>query len=192
MMLRRLPFVLQKRGAQLLHRQCTLWGHDVRRPEGNLLLRQGFERVRPPNTVSGCSQYTLPLEGGLHLQLWGFGFFIGDAEGVYVNRYSFLPRHIVLSGDVWEAKYFAHAPCSQDYMLFARGLRSIIQMEKALLQDGGLQHRERCLLSLDKSFLAPHPLLREWRSVERAVRTFAGTAQRHAARAVAEPLPSPA
>lgn len=178
----KLPFALQKRGARLLHQQCTLWGHDVRRPEGNLLLQQGFERVRSPKTIAGCSQYTLPLEGGLRLRLWGFGLFVGGDEGVYVNRYNFMPRQIAMREDVWEAKYFARAPYSRDYALFALGLRAMIQMEETLLQCGGYPHRQRCLMSLDKTFLEPYALLQEWRAVERQVRAFAKTALRHATR----------
>ncbi len=182
MIIQKLPFALQKKGAQLLHQQCSLWGQDVRRLEGNLLLQQNFKRVRPPKSVSGCSQYTLRLESGLLLRLWGFGFFIGEGEGVYVNRYNFTPRHVVMPEDVWETKYFARAPYSQDYELFALGLRTIIKVEETVLRHAGLPYRQRCLSLLEKAFFEPYAFLAEWRALERQVTRFAQVASRHAAR----------
>ena len=154
----------------------------MRRPEGNLLLQQGFEHARPPKSVSGCSQYTLRLEGGLLLRLWGFGFFIGEGEGVYVNRYNFTPRHVAMPVDVWEAKYFARTPYAQDYELVALGLRTIIQVEETVLRIAGLPYRQQCLSSLEKTFLEPYAFLSEWRAFERHVTRFAQVALRHAAR----------
>ncbi|MCS6839908.1 MAG: hypothetical protein NZ701_03935 [Roseiflexus sp.] len=52
-----LPAHLQQRGAELLHLQCWLWGCDIRRPEGNLLLEYGFSRQRPPAGATGSSAY---------------------------------------------------------------------------------------------------------------------------------------
>ena len=138
--------------------------------------------MRPPKSVSGCSQYTLRLESGLLLRLWGFGFFIGEGEGVYVNRYNFTPRHVVMPEDVWETKYFARAPYSQDYELFALGLRTIIKVEETVLRRAGLPYRQRCVSSLEKAFFEPYAFLAEWRALERQVTRFAQVASRHAAR----------
>lgn len=60
------------RGAELMHQQCWCWGQDVRRPEGNLLLENGFERTRAPEDVSGSFRYWLE-RNGTRLALWGFG-----------------------------------------------------------------------------------------------------------------------
>ena len=87
-----LPSSLQKRGKVLLNQQCWLWGQDVRRPEGNLLLERGFERLRPPEEAGGATQYTLFLTNDLRVRLWGFGMYFGGVQGVYVNRYEFVPR----------------------------------------------------------------------------------------------------
>jgi hypothetical protein len=56
-----LPRELMNRGRTLLHQQCWLWGQDIRRAEGNLLLEYGFERKRPPEGANACSQYSLQL-----------------------------------------------------------------------------------------------------------------------------------
>ncbi len=47
---------LARRGRKLLHEQCSHWGADIRREEGNLLIEYGFERYRPPAEDNGCSQ----------------------------------------------------------------------------------------------------------------------------------------
>ncbi len=64
----------------------TLWclGCDVRHPEGNLLLRRGFARVRPPVGRVGGTMYTGPAGGDAppsDLVVWGFALFLGDAAG---------------------------------------------------------------------------------------------------------------
>ncbi len=48
------------------------FGRDIQHPEGNLLLRFGFARERPPAGVSGTSRYTLATPVG-SLTLWGWG-----------------------------------------------------------------------------------------------------------------------
>lgn len=64
---------IQRTGAPLLNQQCWCWGQDIRHPEGNLLLRYGFERHRPPDPTRGSSVYRLPLTPERTVILWGFG-----------------------------------------------------------------------------------------------------------------------
>jgi hypothetical protein len=60
-----LPEPIRRRGAELLHLQCWLWGCDIRRAEGNLLLAYGFSRQRPPSGAAGSSAYLMALESGV-------------------------------------------------------------------------------------------------------------------------------
>jgi hypothetical protein len=69
---------IQRRGSMLLNQQCWLWGQDVKRAEGNLLLLHGFDRQRPP-----VSQDTLLLAGNLKVGLWGFGMYFGEETGTF-------------------------------------------------------------------------------------------------------------
>lgn len=172
--LRFLPPSITKRGCALLHAQCWLWGHDVRRAEGNLLLEQGFERVRAPKNVCGCSQYTLVLEDGLQLRLWGFGLFLGrprgDAfEGLYVNRYAFTPWYSTLRGDVWEAHRFKRLPRSTDWPLLARALRWVEMYEQNVQSAVGPQYREQCLRGWQDHQLTAPSLRQGWIELERRV-----------------------
>lgn len=91
-----LPAHLQRRGAELLHLQCWLWGCDIRRPEGNLLLEYGFSRQRPPAGAAGSSAYLWTAESDTIIVLWGFGAFYGSPVngGVYLRRYEFAPRYV--------------------------------------------------------------------------------------------------
>jgi hypothetical protein len=80
----------------------TMWclGRDVNHPEGNLLLRRGLSRERPPPGQQANSVYTASLPGGGVLKLWGFGVFSDDCDGaVFVSRDGFTP-HLVDSGAV--------------------------------------------------------------------------------------------
>lgn len=47
-----------------LAQQMTFWGHDVRHPAGNALVRFGLERL-PSSGLTGTSCYRMPWEGGL-------------------------------------------------------------------------------------------------------------------------------
>jgi hypothetical protein len=73
-----LPEPVRRHGAELLHLQCWLWGCDIRRAGGNLLLEYGFSRQRPPSGAVGSSAYLMALESGTHVVLWGFGAFYGN------------------------------------------------------------------------------------------------------------------
>jgi hypothetical protein len=50
--------------ARGLAQQMVWWGHDVRHPDGNLLVRHGMTR-RPSPGLTGTSCYALTWEGGL-------------------------------------------------------------------------------------------------------------------------------
>ncbi|MFT4112466.1 hypothetical protein [Silvibacterium sp.] len=103
------PHALARRGARLLDAQCWAWGQDIRREEGNLLLEYGFTRLRAPEGSGGCSQYTLALDEESIIRIWGFGVFAGTREGVYLNRFAFVPRTAPRC-DAWDASLLDSQP----------------------------------------------------------------------------------
>jgi hypothetical protein len=80
-----IPALVRRQGRILLNQQCWLWGQDVRRAEGNLLLDFGFERLRAPEEITGSSQYTLALGKNDFLRLWGFGLFMEASGEAFIS-----------------------------------------------------------------------------------------------------------
>ncbi|MBM4259907.1 MAG: hypothetical protein FJ145_00525 [Deltaproteobacteria bacterium] len=79
-------------GKLLFDQQIWCWGCDVENPHGNLLLRYGFKRRRPPKGRDGCSQYSLALERG-EIRLWGWGVLCRlGGRGIFLRRYRFFPQ----------------------------------------------------------------------------------------------------
>ena len=62
------------RGVDLLSQQIWCWGRDILRPEGNVLLEQGFERlIAPPDKANKKNIYALSPASGRTVILRGFG-----------------------------------------------------------------------------------------------------------------------
>ncbi|WP_263356404.1 hypothetical protein [Acidicapsa ligni] len=139
-----LPSAVRRRGRALLHQQCWLWGRDIKRAEGNLLLHYGFDRIREPGGTSGFSQYTLSLPGNLYVRLWGFGIYFGYAEGVFLNRFDFVPRATSLQ-DGWQSLEMTGLPRAQDLSLFPSVLRWMSSYEKRVLEEWGPEYRATSL-----------------------------------------------
>lgn len=91
----------------LLCQQCWCWGRDIVRPQGNWLLRIGFEKLKPPEGREECSSvYSLKLPRGQCVMLRGFGVFYGDDHrgAIFMPRYDFRPRYTKqaeLNGPLW-------------------------------------------------------------------------------------------
>jgi hypothetical protein len=147
-----IPTKLQRRGCVLLNQQCWLWGQDVRRAKGNLLLAHGFERLRADDGSSASSQYTLSRGLGRCVRLWGFGLFYGDAaEGVYLNRFEFLPRTVALDSDRWHgASELQGLDVAGDTLLLQGAVRWVAEYERWVLGQYGLAYRQACLLGWKK------------------------------------------
>lgn len=176
----RMPYALQRRGGTLLNQQCWVWGQDVRRPEGNLLVEHGFHRVPLPAGLEGCSQYSLPLEGGGEVRLWGFGIFYRAAPGtgLYLNRFSFAPLQVVLDSDIWKADAFAGLPASQDFAAVAAAVRWIEQFEREIQLQMGAAYRSFCLRGCSKRTLPGPELLTAWQVLAGDLEAFAGKPHR--------------
>lgn len=152
-----LPAVLRRRGSSLLNQQFWLWGQDIRRPEGNLLLRLGFERTRPPDGVQGSRCYTVRLDAHRTVVLWGFGIFYGDAGtgGLYLSRFSLSPLLLESAEPpvtVWTPAHLPQCtpPANADEWtrassLLIATLRWISAYESWILKEVGSAYRHDCL-----------------------------------------------
>ena len=91
-----IPSVAVKSGTELLDIEMWCWGRDIAAVTGNTLLEYGFTRERPPDGVHGSSRYSLGLENGSHIVLWGWGVFYSCSSecGVFLRRQRFNPRLI--------------------------------------------------------------------------------------------------
>jgi hypothetical protein len=86
---------VRKTATRLLAQQFWLFGYDIRRPEGNLLVDLGFEKRKPPEGKRiTASRYTQCLASGQTVVLWGFGMFLTDPclGGMYLPRHAIAPR----------------------------------------------------------------------------------------------------
>ena len=83
-----------KAAADLLSQQIWCFGRDIEPPEGNLLVRFGFDRIPPPASISSASTYRMAISTTANILLRGFGVFYGDQRwgGLFLHRYSFLPK----------------------------------------------------------------------------------------------------
>jgi hypothetical protein len=150
----RLPGDTRRLAARLLAQQFWLFGCDIRRAEGNLLLELGFEKHRPPKgSRVTASRYTQLLPDERAVVLWGFGMYWRDPVlgGLYLSRSAFNPQTraaTALPGDAWDPEHI-------------EGLTL-----------------PRTALEIDRCRLLLGDVLRWIRDYERAIATLAGTAYR--------------
>jgi hypothetical protein len=173
----RVPAKLQRRGRLLLNQQCWVWGQDVRREEGNLLLEYGFERRRAEDGSSASSQYTLKTSDGACLRLWGYGFYFGslEGEGIYLNRFEYMPRVAVSDGDRWHGvSEFEGLAVAGDTVLLESAMRAIAGYERWVLKSCGLRYRLGCLAGWTKRQVAPVVVADEWARLARSLEVLRG------------------
>ena len=153
-------------------------GRDIKHPDGNLLLQYGFERLRPPAGVSGCSQYTLRT-GEVTIRLWGFGVYIGREQGIYLNRYEFLPRLASLA-DAWTPAALARGPRALELPLLAAFLEWVCRYETWVEEQKGQAYRRSVLLGLGLRSAAAVDLAVDWLGLQEAVIVAVQSAERQA------------
>lgn len=75
-----------------MEQQLWCWGRDIEHPDGNLLMRYGFERHRDQDAAERSTCYRFDQDR-LHVSLWGFGMFFGrrDLGGLFLSRFEFCP-----------------------------------------------------------------------------------------------------
>ena len=133
---------LVRKGQKLLHYQCSLWGADIRREQGNLLLQYGFERRRAPEEINGCSQYVLELGKHRRICLWGFGLYYGGSRGIYIGRYKFTPRLACFRDSIWTPEEIDGGPRLTNVFLLEQAVRWIAEYERWVTDAGGASYRQ--------------------------------------------------
>jgi len=130
-----------------IQQQMFFWGQDVRRPEGNFLVAQGFQRS-PSLGAKGTSQYRLPWKNG-HIELYGScaGWYGPEGGFTFIR-----PRRrcaIWLSGEetpipgAWQRELIAKStPHNELYLASLPFLDWIINYEHAVLTRFGKSYRE--------------------------------------------------
>lgn len=84
---------IEELGERLLHHQCWFFGRDIFHPQGNLLIRYGFERFGVPLKQTGSNCYRFRGTDEAEINLWGWGVFYGhETCGILIKRYDFRPR----------------------------------------------------------------------------------------------------
>jgi len=98
--------------AELLDQQMWFFGRDIQHPDGNLLLRFGFARERPPVAVSGTSRYSITTPTG-SLTLWGWGALWRDDQpmALLMRRHGPGPR--LVSAAACLEQVWAHTAVSE-------------------------------------------------------------------------------
>lgn len=181
-----LPARVRQRGAELLHLQCWLWGCDIRRTEGNLLLEYGFSRQRPSAGSAGSSAYLLSTEPDAAIVLWGFGAFCGNPAdgGIYLKRYEFAPLYIPTLDTQrlpWlpdQVRPATLPPSSHVHQrmrsYFVTLLEWIARYEMWVLETCGLAYRRQCVSSWTKQ--TPHVqverLVEKWQQLAQSCATL--------------------
>ena len=170
----------RRRGQKLLHWQCWIWGRDIVRPEGNLLLEAGYLRRRPPEGEAGTSWYTRSLPDGDSLVLWGFGVLYGTPRegGVYLNRYQFRPVWLpseTVREPIWKADMIptGQTPPSprMPVDLTVAAIRRIADYEEWALARCGVEYRRAVLRKWNRPSERPSPqtLPQAWRALADAI-----------------------
>ncbi len=170
---------IQRKGKALLSQQCWLWGRDVKRRDGNLLLAHGFERLRAPERTSGSTQYTLGLPNEMYVRLWGFGMYFGAAKGIYVNRYEFVPRTALFQEAWLSAESMIALPKSRGFELLAQAASWIAEYESWVLKNVGLTYRRQSLSSWKEACAEPGAVALSWRRLANEIRAAERARLRH-------------
>ena len=169
-----LPSEARRWGQAMMHQQCWCWGQDIRRAEGNLLLRQGFARTRPPEGHKGSAAYEKRLDAKRAITLWGFGMCLRHSEhgSIFLSRFAFAPRlcaRCEIGRSVWKPDQLAdfHAPstpeeCRAALSLLGHALRWLGDYERSVLDEHGEHYRRDTLKEWSHAVLGPREVPNEW------------------------------
>ena len=171
----------------LVAQQFWLFGCDIRRPEGNLLLAYGFDRRKaPPDTRITASRYSLPFGNGNAIILWGFGVMWSEPEigDLYLSRHRFLPlirEHGTIPDDLWDPGDFEgfRRPVERRDLLHCQALvtdmaRWMADYENFVLEAAGRTYRNQTIRAWKKPFGTASDLSGHWRQCARDLAMVAG------------------
>jgi hypothetical protein len=164
--------------SRLLNQQFWLFGYDVRRPDGNILLDFGFEKCRPPAGGSfTSSRYVRIMNDGLAIGLWGFGMYIseGGERGLFLTR-SGLAMRVHTCADVLSANWNPldcdelRAPRNGADAILARSLLGrgacwVSSYEREVVDRYGLAYRQQALAAWKRVCCPAEDVGTEWSNV---------------------------
>ncbi|MEM8678217.1 MAG: hypothetical protein AAGF97_02575 [Planctomycetota bacterium] len=169
-----MPRTVRRFGGKLMEQQVWCWGRDVERPDGNLLMRFGFERHRDNDTDARSTCYRLDRDD-VHLCLWGFGMFFGRRElgGLYLDRFDFCPRWAPIESLAlaihWpdELPPFARPRGAMQWQraheLWRSSLRWIADYETWVRDHAGAAYRCECVATWLRPFVPAEKMATAWR-----------------------------
>lgn len=175
---------IRRLGEKLMHHQCWFFGRDIWHPDGNLLIRYGFERFGIPEGAKGGNAYRRVTDDGRELIAWGFGMFLGDRDcgGVFVKRYDFRPflmrrSSIKLPLGSAEDLPFHHPPRTEidranGAWMTALLVRELLEYEKWIDRTAGKNWRGECLAAWENAVLKTEQVRRGWRRILRTAREY--------------------
>lgn len=146
-----------KNFARVLDLQMWCFGCDIRKREGNLLIKSGFTRHRSPDQRTG-SRYSKGLSDHTHMYLWGFALVISSFEsGLCLRRHQQIPTFSPSlrihddSWSPWDIPQFSH-PDSELQRFRAQTLLRICALEMQQYEDfinrvSETNYRLKCLKS---------------------------------------------
>lgn len=167
-----------KQAEALFSQQVWCWGQDVLHPQGNLLMKFGFERVPPPPDRRDCSSvYSLTINSTQRLILRSFGVFWGDDDrgGLLLLRDRFESRYLQqarLEKPCWSLRDFPiiASPTLDQRPKCIEMLIGLIdwirQYELRILRECGLSYRQQALDTWDngrRHVLPPEGVPAAWR-----------------------------
>jgi hypothetical protein len=183
----RFPAHLRRQVASLVAQQFWLFGCDIRRPEGNLLLTYGFDRCKAPSDSRvTASRYTMRLRTGETVILWGFGLCWSDPQfgDLYLSRHRFVPlirRHTVIPDTVWDSRDvqgFWRPTGTSDLVrcqtLVTRAMWWLAEYESFVLEVAGEAYRNQAIRAWKKPVGTAAELSHSWRQSAQELALAAG------------------
>lgn len=163
-------------GERLLHHQCWFFGRDIFHPQGNLLIRYGFERFGVPLKQTGSNCYRFRGTDQSEINLWGWGVFYGqETGGIYIKRYDFRPRLFSfgrLKIPVFKSEHLppSHLPREDFQIKAARSLTLgfiewILLYEDWIEKTCGKKWRQKCLREWENAELPAQSIRRNWKNL---------------------------
>lgn len=178
----RLPGDTHRLALRLLAQQFWLFGCDIRRAEGNVLLELGFEKHRPPaGSRVTASRYTRVFSDDRAVMLWGFGLYWRDPVlgGLYVPRSEFSPMLRTSSAlplDAWDPDHMdgLSLPCTAQQIercriLLGDALGWIRDYERAVAALAGNAYRAHAVQAWKRPCGPATELAAQWQVVSDAV-----------------------
>ncbi|MCO5215612.1 MAG: hypothetical protein M9953_04965 [Thermomicrobiales bacterium] len=164
--------------SRVVRQQFWLFGWDIRRQEGNVLIELGFERTpNPTGAKSGSTRYHRVTAEGDIVTLWGFGvcWSSPDLGSIYVPRLkpraswtpalSTVPEYWFtdIAGLFSAPSTHREQAASDDLTL--RLLDWVIEYETSILERHGSQYRKDAIAAWRDPFGDPMLLIQHWRTL---------------------------